>query len=80
MSGICIIIGGLVLLGCGDATAYTLYRNAMLSENARVHIATFDSEHGAAYNNENCLSARDFFQQQSGVKTNFWCEKGRYRP
>jgi hypothetical protein len=80
MSGICIMIGGIVLLGCGDATAYTLYRSSLVMENARLHVATFDAADGAAYNNENCLSTRDLFQQQSGVKTTFWCEKGRFRP
>jgi hypothetical protein len=80
MTALCIMIGGVVLLGCGDGAVYTLYRTSVVMENARLHIATFNAADGAAYNNENCLSARDLFQQQSGVKTNFWCEKGRYHP
>jgi hypothetical protein len=32
------------------------------------------------YNDDNCLTARDLFQQQPGVRTNFWCEKRRFRP
>jgi hypothetical protein len=72
------MVGGLALLGCGEGTAYRLYRSSLAMKNARLHIATFDAADGAAYNNENCLSARDFFQPD--VKTNFWCEKGRYRP
>jgi hypothetical protein len=27
MSGLCIMIAGIALLGCGDAITYTLYRN-----------------------------------------------------
>ena len=80
MSGLCIMIGGVVLFGCGDATAYTLYRSSLVIENARLHVATFDAADGARYNNENCLSARDLYQRQEGVKTTFWCEKGRFRP
>ena len=80
MLGICIMIGGVVLLGCSDGTAYTLYRISVAMESARVHIATFDASDGAPYNDENCSYARDLFQRQSGVKTTFWCEKGKYRP
>jgi hypothetical protein len=80
MSLICIMVGGVVLLGCGDTTAYTLYRTSLVMEHARLHIATFDSGDGTEYNNGNCLAARDLFQQQPGVMTSFWCEKGRYRP
>ena len=80
MLGICIMIGGVVLLGCGDGTAYTLYRTSVVMENARLHVATFDAADGAPYNNENCLSARDLFQQEPAVKTTFWCEKGKFRP
>jgi hypothetical protein len=72
--------GRRVLLGCGDGTAYTLYRSSPVMENARLNIATFNAADGAAYNNKNCLSARDLYQQQPGVKTTFWCEKGRFRP
>jgi hypothetical protein len=80
MLGICIMIGGVVLLGCGESTVYTLYRNSLVMENARLHVGTFDAADGAAYNNENCLSARDLYQKQQAVKTTFWCEKGRFRP
>jgi hypothetical protein len=80
MSGLCIMIGGVVLFGCADATVFTLYRNSLMTENARLHVATFDAADGAKYNNENCLSARDLFQQQQAVKTTFWCENGRFRP
>ena len=79
MSGLCIMIAGIALLGCGDAITYTLYRNSVPIPDARLHVATFDSADGAEYNNENCLLARDLFQQQPGVKTRFWCENGKFR-
>jgi hypothetical protein len=79
MQGLCIMIAGIVLLGCGDAVTYTLYRNSPVIPDARLHVATFDSGDGAQYNSENCQAARDLFQQQPGVQTTFWCEKGRFR-
>jgi hypothetical protein len=68
MLGLCIMIAGVALLGCSDATVYTLYRNSVVIENARLHVATFDTADGERYNSE----------QQPGVKTQFWCEKGRF--
>jgi hypothetical protein len=79
MLGLCIMVAGVALLGCSDATVYTLYRNSVVIENARLHVATFDTADGEPYNSENCQAARDLFQQQPGVKTRFWCEKGRFR-
>jgi hypothetical protein len=55
MSGLCITVAGAVLFGCSDAAVYTLYRSSIVMENARVHVATFDSTDGEKYNNENCL-------------------------
>jgi hypothetical protein len=79
MSGLCIMIAGVALLGCGDAVTYTLYRNLFVIPDARLHVATFDSTDGAQYNSENCLLARDLFQQQPDIRTTFWCEKGKFR-
>jgi hypothetical protein len=77
---ILILLGGL-LTACGDADVYTLYRNSMVigGDNARIHVATFDSSSGEAYNNGNCQIAQELFQTQQGVKTKFWCEKGRFK-
>ena len=41
------------MLGCSDASFYTLYRKSLVTENARLHVSTFDSADGAQYNNEN---------------------------
>ena len=62
----------------------TLYRSSVAIENARILIATFNADKasggdGFAYNWGNCLIAADLFQNQDGVKTRFWCEKGQYR-
>jgi hypothetical protein len=61
-----------------DSDIYTLYRNSALDASMRIHAATFDSIDGSRYNAENCNLAADLFQRQEGVKTRFWCEKGRF--
>ena len=61
-----------------NETAATFYWNSVLNENARYHIATFDTNEGEAYNWENCQLAAKLFQAQPGVTTRFWCEKGKF--
>ena len=61
---------------------YTLYRNSVLDESMRLHVATFDAENGKethSYNMSNCMIAQELFQNQPYVKTKFWCEKGKFR-
>ncbi|WP_192884642.1 hypothetical protein [Paramagnetospirillum kuznetsovii] len=60
-------------------TPYTLYRNSVTDPNMRLHIATFDAMERETYNFENCRVAAELFQAQPGVKTKFWCEKGRFK-
>ena len=67
------------LVACGDSASFTLYRNILLDENMRIHVATFDAAGGEPYNRGNCEQAQSLFQAQPGVKTKFWCEKGRFR-
>lgn len=72
------------LSGCGTDRVYTLYRNSVLDQRMRIHIATFDAAEKSGidtenYNQENCEIARGLFQNQSGVKVRYWCELGRYR-
>ena len=48
-------------------------------------VLTFDVTTGLndslihSYNFENCQIAQELFQRQDGVKTKFWCEKGKYK-
>jgi hypothetical protein len=58
---------------------FTLYRNSVTDENMRIHVATFDASEKEEYNRNNCEQAQLLFQNQSGVKTKFWCEKGRFK-
>jgi hypothetical protein len=58
---------------------YTLYRNGVGDPNMRLHVASFDTADGEAYNRENCDIAAKLFQQQDGVTTRFWCEKGKFK-
>src|SRR3954451_24820841 len=60
-------------------TSYTLYRDSMALEKARIHVASFDAADGAEYNAENCRVAQDLFASQPGVKVRYWCEKGRFK-
>ena len=70
----------LVLVACDSSNNfYTLYRNSVTDETMRLHVATFDSSEGHAYNMGNCQTAQELFQKQDGVKTKFWCEKGSYK-
>jgi hypothetical protein len=70
----------LLIAGCDSfQSSYTLYRNSVTNENMRIHVATFDSSDGHDYNQGNCRIALELFQKQDGVKTKFWCEKGKYR-
>lgn len=71
-----------LLAGCfgtSEGNVFSLYRNSVTNENMRLHVATFDSSDGEAYNRGNCEQAQALFQAQPGVKTKFWCEKGRFK-
>jgi hypothetical protein len=66
--------------GCSqDSGVYTLYRASPIDPTMRLHMATFDSEDGDAYNGGNCNIAAGLFVSQPGVTVRYWCEKGRYR-
>ena len=73
------IFSGL-LFGCeGDDDKYTLYRNSIVG-NLRIHVATFDAKgESKEYNRENCFTAQKLFENQPGILTRFWCEKGSYK-
>ena len=77
---IAIVVTALALAGCGGDDSYTFYRNSPLDAAMRIHIASFDSGEGAAYNQENCRVAAELFNAQPGVASRFWCEKGRFQP
>ena len=67
-----------------DNEIATLYRSSIVIENARILIATFNADKKSdgfsfAYNWGNCQIAAKLFQNQGGVKTRFWCEKGPYK-
>jgi hypothetical protein len=77
-----VALSSLLLVACSppwDGDTYTLYRTSVVMPDARLHVATFDAKDGEKYNNGNCQTARELFQAQPGVKTRFWCEKGRFR-
>lgn len=65
--------------GADDGQTFTLYRNSVTDETMRIHVATFNATDGEAYNRGNCEQAQLLFKAQPGVKTKFWCEKGRFK-
>jgi len=69
------------LAGCGvsDGDAFTLYRSSAITQDARMHVASFDTAEGDRYNDENCRAAQTLFQAQPDVKVRYWCEKGRFK-
>jgi hypothetical protein len=75
----------IALSACGDGTStsesstYVLYRNSVTDKDMRLHVATFDAPENEGYNRGNCDQAQELFQAQPGVKTKFWCEKGRFK-
>lgn len=74
----------LLLTACGNDDTYTLYRTGVGYPDMRIHIATFDADDSKKkqfknYNQENCQIAMKLFQDQQGVTTKYWCEKGRYK-
>jgi hypothetical protein len=74
-----VIALSVLLTACSDSESYTLYRDSLMIQNARIHVATFDSADGEKVNQENCFVAAKLFQHQDGVQTKFWCEKGKFK-
>lgn len=69
-----------LVAGCNDDShQYTLYRSGVLDAKMRLHVASFDSANGDAYNSENCQIAAGLFADQPSVQVRYWCEKGRFR-
>ena len=63
-----------------DSTStFALIRDSALAPTMRIHVATFDTQEGEAYNLENCSLVAVLMQQQPGVTTRFWCERGAFR-
>lgn len=76
---IIVLVTVIFIAGCGDRDTYTLYRDSALNPDLRIHVATFDAKGGDGYNRDNCNQAERLFQNQMGVKTKFWCEKGVFK-
>jgi len=68
-----------IIISCSDNDQYTLYRNSIIDNNLRIHVASFNTNEGNDYNMENCNIAKELFQSQPDVQTTYWCEKGPYK-
>ncbi|KPF78324.1 hypothetical protein IP88_03980 [alpha proteobacterium AAP81b] len=86
-----LLLAVLVVSGCKPAPpTYTLYRNSRLNQNARVHMATFDTNDpgngSGTYNEENCAMIAALLTETMDAArdpiapVHYWCEPGRYRP
>lgn len=73
------VLASCTLAGAFEERTFTLYRNSVTDENMRIHVASFDAAEKEEYNRGNCEQAQILFQNQPGVKTKFWCEKGRFK-
>jgi len=85
------LMAALLLAGCSDSTTdrtYTLYRNSPVDSAMRIHIASFDADEKAEYNQENCNIASALWQKSVGnpeqvaagrAAVRYWCEKGRFK-
>ena len=71
----------LFLFSCTKSVTYTLYRDYLIIQNVRCHVATFDADDDidGNINNPNCLTAAKLFKNQPEVNTSFWCEKGKFK-
>lgn len=78
MKNLFLIVAFSTLVGCTEHS-YTLYRNSAVGSDMRIHVASFDAKDGDAYNQDNCQTAAGLFQQQPGIVTKFWCEKGSFK-
>ena len=74
-----IVLSACSFNGTSDGQVFTLYRNSVTDKNMRIHVATFDASEKEEYNRGNCEQAQLLFQNQPGLKTKFWCEKGRFK-
>lgn len=79
MRTVAFLLAASVLSGCSDGRdrkAYTLYRSAIAGAET-IHVATFDSKEGAAFNQQNCSEVAIMIRSQPGVMVSYWCEPGR---
>ena len=60
-----------------DSVAYTLYRNSNMDKDARIHIASYDTDEGATFNHQNCEAAAELLSQR--FAEDYWCEIGSFR-
>lgn len=93
-TGLVLSTTGLMTFALDNANAserrvVTLYSSSSVIENYRAHIATFDADQPFGYNWGNCKIAADMWNQSirendprtpiSGIRVDYWCEKGRFR-
>lgn len=79
MRAVALLAVAVAMSGCSegyDRKAYTLYRSSIAGSES-IHVATFDSTEGAAFNQQNCSDFAILIRSQPGVTVRYWCEPGR---
>ena len=75
-----LLVACLLLSGCeGSDAMFTLYRNSPADDAMRIHVASFDADESASYNDENCRLAAEHFRKQAKLNVRYWCEKGPFK-
>ena len=70
----------LSILFSSEESVVTLYsESALLGENARVHVATFDAYKDLEYNSGNCEIGADLRMRTATSAIKYWCEKGHFK-
>ncbi len=60
-----------------ETSVVTLYSTSPVIKNARIHIATFDSDVSFRFNWTNCNTIANLWNKQYTL--NYWCEKGYFK-
>ncbi|MEO8654192.1 MAG: hypothetical protein ABI409_08715 [Ramlibacter sp.] len=75
-----VLVACLLFSACGGSDAmFTLYRSSPADDAMRIHVASFDADESASYNDENCRLAAEHFRKQAKLNVRYWCEKGPFK-
>jgi len=75
-----LLVACLLLSACeGSGAMVTLYRSSPGDDAMRIHVASFDADKSAAYNDESCRLAAEHFRKQAKLNVRYWCEPGPFR-
>lgn len=75
-----LLVALLLLSACeGSDAIFTLYRSSPEDDTMRIHVASFDADESASYNDASCRLAAEHFRKQAKLNVRYWCEKGPFK-